>query len=67
VIDRLAVTIAPKVVGEGIAAVGDLSIDYLRDALTFGNSRFIQCGDDVVFYGEPVNEAAPATASGPAA
>ena len=67
VIDRLAVTIAPKVVGEGIAAVGDLSIDYLRDALTFANSRFIQCGDDVVFYGEPENEAEAASVSGPAA
>ena len=53
VVDRLTVAIAPKVVGEGIAAVGDLSIDYLRDAVTFANSRFIACGDDVVFYGEP--------------
>jgi riboflavin-specific deaminase-like protein len=58
VIDRLAVTIAPKVVGEGISAVGDLSIDYLRDAVTFAHSRFIQCGDDVVFYGEPANDGA---------
>src|SRR4051812_27884792 len=53
VADRLTVAIAPKVVGEGIAAVGDLSIDYLRDAMTFANSRFIACGEDVVFYGEP--------------
>ena len=58
VVDRLTVAIAPKVIGEGIAAVGDLSIDYLRDAMTFTNSRFIACGEDVVFYGEPANEAA---------
>src|SRR3954470_8729242 len=57
VVDRLTVAIAPKVVGEGIAAVGDLSIDYLRDAVTFAHSRFIACGEDVVFYGEPQNDA----------
>ncbi len=58
VVDRLTVAIAPKVVGEGIAAVGDLSIDYLRDAVTFAHSRFIACGEDVVFYGEPANDGA---------
>src|SRR5206468_3327197 len=34
-VDRLTVCIAPKVIGEGIAAVGDLHIDRLRDAMTF--------------------------------
>jgi GTP cyclohydrolase II len=53
VVDRLTVCIAPKVIGEGIAAVGDLHIDRLRDAMTFERAGFIACGDDVVFYGEP--------------
>jgi 3,4-dihydroxy 2-butanone 4-phosphate synthase/GTP cyclohydrolase II len=53
VVDRLTVCIAPKVIGEGISAVGDLHIDYLREAMTFAHSRFITCGEDVVFYGEP--------------
>jgi 5-amino-6-(5-phosphoribosylamino)uracil reductase/diaminohydroxyphosphoribosylaminopyrimidine deaminase/5-amino-6-(5-phosphoribosylamino)uracil reductase len=52
-VDRLTVCIAPKVLGEGIAAVGDLNIDRLRDAMTFERAGFIACGDDVVFYGEP--------------
>jgi GTP cyclohydrolase II len=52
-IDRLTVCIAPKVIGEGIAAVGDLHIDRLRDAMTFERAGFIACGGDVVFYGEP--------------
>jgi 3,4-dihydroxy 2-butanone 4-phosphate synthase/GTP cyclohydrolase II len=52
-VDRLTVCIAPKVIGQGIEAVGDLSIDYLRDAVTFTKSRFISCGEDVIFYGEP--------------
>jgi GTP cyclohydrolase II len=55
-VDRLIVCIAPKVLGEGIAAVGDLQIDYLRDALKFSRASFIPCGDDLIFYGEPVRE-----------
>jgi GTP cyclohydrolase II len=53
VVDRLTVCIAPKVIGEGIAAVGDLHIDRLRDAMTFDRAGFIACGGDIVFYGEP--------------
>jgi GTP cyclohydrolase II len=60
VVDRLTVCIAPKVIGEGISAVGDLNVDYLRDAMTFSHSRFIACGEDVVFYGEPSHAAAGA-------
>ncbi|HEV8671838.1 MAG TPA: GTP cyclohydrolase II [Candidatus Limnocylindria bacterium] len=52
-VDRLTVCIAPKVIGEGVAAVGDLQIDYLRQALTFARARFVTCGEDLVFYGEP--------------
>lgn len=53
-VDRLTVCIAPKVIGEGIAAVGDLHIDRLRDAMTFERAGFVACGGDVVFYGEPL-------------
>jgi 3,4-dihydroxy 2-butanone 4-phosphate synthase/GTP cyclohydrolase II len=57
-VDRLTVCIAPKVLGQGIDAVGDLSIERLRDAVTFARSRFVSCGEDVIFYGEPDNGAA---------
>lgn len=60
-VDRLTVCIAPKVLGEGIAAVGDLHIDRLRDAMTFERAGFVACGGDVVFYGEPAREAAVRT------
>lgn len=52
VVDRLMVCIAPKLIGAGIEAVGDLHLDRLRDALTFRNARFVACGDDIVFDGE---------------
>jgi len=60
VVDRLTVCIAPKVIGEGIEAVGDLGVDYLSEAMTFRRSRFIACGEDVVFYGEPRHDGEPA-------
>ncbi len=52
-VDRFTVAIAPKVIGEGIAAVGDLHIDRLRDAMTFERAGFTTYGGDVLFYGEP--------------
>src|SRR5881392_2872717 len=52
-VDRLTVCIAPKVIGEGIAAVGDLHIDKLCDAMTFERAGFIASGGDVIFYEEP--------------
>jgi 5-amino-6-(5-phosphoribosylamino)uracil reductase/diaminohydroxyphosphoribosylaminopyrimidine deaminase/5-amino-6-(5-phosphoribosylamino)uracil reductase len=61
-VDRLAVCIAPKVLGEGIAAVGDLHVDRLRDAITFQRAGFTTYGGDVVFYGEPARDA-PAVSS----
>ena len=51
-VDRLIVCIAPKVIGSGVEAVGDLGLDRLRDALTFRSARFVACGDDMLFDGE---------------
>lgn len=51
-VDRLTVCIAPKVIGQGIEAVGDLHLDHLRDALTFRAARFVPCDGDVIFEGE---------------
>lgn len=52
-VDRLMVCIAPKVLGEGVEAIGDLGIDRLRDAMTFRSARFVPCGEDVIFDAEP--------------
>ena len=51
-VDRLVVCIAPKVLGQGIDAVGDLHLDLLREALTFRDAQFIPCGEDIIFDGE---------------
>ena len=51
-VDRLMVCIAPKVLGQGIEAVGDLHLDRLCEALTFRDAHFVPCGGDIIFDGE---------------
>ena len=51
-VDRLVVCIAPKLVGAGIEAVGDLGIQDLADALTFSRVETRRLGDDLIFDGQ---------------
>ncbi len=51
VVDRLVVTIAPKLIGQGIEAVGDLDIARLSEAIEFDRAGFTRLGDDLVFDG----------------
>lgn len=51
-VDRLVVVIAPKIIGQGIEAIGDLRIEKLRNAMTFSALRIRRLGEDVVFDGE---------------
>jgi riboflavin-specific deaminase-like protein len=48
---RLIVAIAPKLIGSGTDAVGDLGIRRLADALTFSDLVIRQLGSDVIFDG----------------
>jgi diaminohydroxyphosphoribosylaminopyrimidine deaminase/5-amino-6-(5-phosphoribosylamino)uracil reductase len=50
--DRAVVIIAPKIVGKGIEAVGDLEIKRIDDALKFSFKRIIRKGDDLVIDGK---------------
>jgi riboflavin-specific deaminase-like protein len=50
-VDRLVVCIAPKVLGTGLDAVGDLGIRDLGQALTFSETSIRQLGPDIVFDG----------------
>ncbi|HZS94078.1 MAG TPA: RibD family protein [Chloroflexota bacterium] len=51
IVDRLTVCIAPKIIGSGIEAVGDLAISRMDQALDFAESSFVCTGEDVVFDG----------------
>jgi diaminohydroxyphosphoribosylaminopyrimidine deaminase / 5-amino-6-(5-phosphoribosylamino)uracil reductase len=47
-VDRLAVCIAPKILGSGIEAVGDLGIGDLTDSLTLADTSVTSYGVDLV-------------------
>jgi diaminohydroxyphosphoribosylaminopyrimidine deaminase/5-amino-6-(5-phosphoribosylamino)uracil reductase len=47
-VDRLAVCIAPKILGRGIEAVGDLGICDLTDSLTLADTSVTPYGVDLV-------------------
>ena len=47
-VDRLAVCIAPKVLGSGIEAVGDLGVRELADSLTLTETSVARYGVDLV-------------------
>lgn len=51
-IDRLVVCIAPKVIGSGIEAVGNLNIEHMSEALTFAEAGFTTVGEDIIFDGQ---------------
>jgi diaminohydroxyphosphoribosylaminopyrimidine deaminase/5-amino-6-(5-phosphoribosylamino)uracil reductase len=50
-IDRMVIAIAPKIIGQGIEAIGDLGITSLADAITFSSVRTRRLGDDIIFDG----------------
>ena len=47
-IDRLVVGIAPKIIGAGTQAVGDLGIARVTDALALADHSFFRAGDDLL-------------------
>lgn len=50
-VDRLAVCIAPKILGSGIEAVGDLGIRDLDDSVTLDDVSIVPCGVDLILDG----------------
>lgn len=52
--DRVAIFVAPKIIGQGMAAVGDLAIRTMAEALTLPHATFTPLGADVLFQGDIV-------------
>jgi diaminohydroxyphosphoribosylaminopyrimidine deaminase/5-amino-6-(5-phosphoribosylamino)uracil reductase len=50
-VDRLAVCVAPKILGEGIEAIGDLGIRDLSRSLTLADAAVEPYGVDLVLSG----------------
>jgi riboflavin biosynthesis pyrimidine reductase len=47
-VNRLIVGTAPKIIGTGTEAVGDLAIDRLTDGITLGNRRAHLTSEDIL-------------------
>lgn len=50
-VDRLVAIIAPKIIGQGTEAIGDLGIARLDDAISFASLKTSRLGPDIVFDG----------------
>jgi diaminohydroxyphosphoribosylaminopyrimidine deaminase / 5-amino-6-(5-phosphoribosylamino)uracil reductase len=53
-VDRLAVCVAPKILGEGLQAVGDLGIRHLSRSLTLADAAVEPYGVDLILTGRVV-------------
>ncbi|HEX8185145.1 MAG TPA: dihydrofolate reductase family protein [Blastocatellia bacterium] len=51
-VDRFVIAIAPKIIGKGIEAIGDLGILNLPDAITFSSFKTRRLGPDIIFDGQ---------------
>lgn len=49
VVDDVVVFVAPKIVGSGLSAVGDLGIDRIADAICLKNIDVLRIGNDVMY------------------
>lgn len=50
-VDRMVVVIAPKIIGQGTEAIGNLGISRLSDVITFSSVKVSRLGRDVIFDG----------------
>jgi len=50
-VDKVLIFIAPKIIGEGISSLGDLSITKMKQAITFSTFQFERAGSDLLFEG----------------
>lgn len=66
-VDRLVAVIAPKIIGEGTEAIGDLGITRLSEAITFSSVKIRRLGPDVIFDGLLESKKPKARSKGPRA
>ncbi|MCP4255147.1 MAG: bifunctional diaminohydroxyphosphoribosylaminopyrimidine deaminase/5-amino-6-(5-phosphoribosylamino)uracil reductase RibD [Candidatus Scalindua sp.] len=50
-VDKMIIPIAPKIVGKGLEAIGDLKINKINKSIKFSSFKTIKKGDDIIFEG----------------
>ncbi len=50
-VDKMIIPIAPKIVGKGLEAIGDLNISKISNSIKFSSFKIMKKGDDIIFEG----------------
>jgi diaminohydroxyphosphoribosylaminopyrimidine deaminase/5-amino-6-(5-phosphoribosylamino)uracil reductase len=50
-VDKMIIPIAPKIVGKGLEAIGDLNINKINKSIKFSSFKTMKKGDDIIFEG----------------
>ena len=50
-VDKMIIPIAPKIIGKGLEAIGDLNINKINNAIRFSSFKTMKKGDDIIFEG----------------
>ncbi len=50
-VDKMIIPIAPKIVGKGLEAIGDLNISKINNSIKFSSFKTMKKGDDIIFEG----------------
>jgi len=50
-VNKMIIPIAPKIVGKGVEAIGDLNINKINKSIKFSSFKTMKKGDDIIFEG----------------
>jgi riboflavin biosynthesis pyrimidine reductase len=50
-VDKMIILTAPKIMGKGLEAIGDLGVSKIKDTIKFSSFKTMRKGDDLVFVG----------------
>ena len=50
-VNKMIIPIAPKIIGKGLEAIGDLNINKINKAIRFSSFKTMKKGDDIIFEG----------------
>jgi riboflavin biosynthesis pyrimidine reductase len=50
-VDKMIILTAPKIMGKGLEAIGDLGVSKIKDTIKFSSFKTMRRGDDFVFEG----------------
>ncbi|ODS31636.1 MAG: riboflavin biosynthesis protein [Candidatus Scalindua rubra] len=56
-VDKMIIPIAPRIIGKGLEAIGDLNINKINKAIKFSSFKTMRKGDDFIFEGTILKDA----------